>query len=48
MADDDSGSDAGGFCSLINFPIPVGESRVLVVTATRACPRAATMISPIP
>lgn len=33
QADDDSGSDAGGFCSLVNFPIPVGETRVLVVTA---------------
>lgn len=33
QADDDIGSDAGGFCSLVKFPIPVGESRVLVVTA---------------
>jgi hypothetical protein len=32
-ADDDSGSDKGGFCSALNFSIPVGESRVLVVTA---------------
>ena len=33
LADDDSGSDKGGFCSLVNFTIPVGETRVIVVTA---------------
>jgi hypothetical protein len=33
LADDDSGSDKGGLCSLVNFTIPVGETRVLVVTA---------------
>ena len=33
LADDDGGTDKGGLCSLANFTIPVGETRVIVVTA---------------